>query len=815
MAGAAAPETRPLRKTPSGLEQSGAIFDRATRLAGALFGVVATQITLVDAEGIWSSGGGKRRKGEDAVAVRLTMATGESLWVEDGRTDPRFCNAPAVTGPPRLRFFAAAPIRLEDGSTPGAIWVAATEPRTYDARLADRLQDLADFVADEWIRVQARKAREAARRESDVAQRMVAQIIETAPLSLLMTDKEMRVVAASPRWIESRQLGDREVVGYSLYELFPSTYEKWRPVYDQCLAGESVRADRVEFLRGDGSVIWLQVELTPWRDGAGEIGGLIITSHDVTDMVAALERTERSEERMRLAIETADMHVWELDYRRRELITMGAEATFYTDPITYNGLAHDIYSGIDMRDVDRVKEEWRLHEEEGAPYRPEYRVRRSDDKEVWVLGAVRYLTDEEGKPLRLVGALQNITARKEAEQALVQAKEEAEAATQAKSAFLATMSHEIRTPLNGVLGMAQAMAMGEVTDQQRERLEVIRQSGESLLAILNDVLDLSKIEAGKLELEQAEFDIDELARGAIGAFAATAQAKGLSFELTVDRRAHGVYRGDSVRVRQILYNLVSNALKFTEAGGVKVAVSRKAKHLSIAVADTGIGVATEKLASLFQKFEQADASTTRRYGGTGLGLAICRDLVELMGGSIRAESSLGAGATFTADLPLPRVAASAAKTASPAAERREPTEGVALRVLAAEDNGMNQLVLRTLLEQVGVEPVIVGNGREAVAAWAREPWDLILMDVQMPEMDGPTATGVIRARERAEGRPRTPIVALTANAMAHQVSEYLQSGMDGFVAKPIEAGRLYAVIQDALDRVQDAQNLEMMPTAAA
>ena len=556
--------------------------------------------------------------------------------------------------------------------------------------------------------------------------------------------------------------------------------------------------------RRDGSVSWLQVEITPWRNAAGEIGGLIITSHDVTEMVEALDRTERSEERLRLAMEIADIHVWELDYRRRELIKVGAEDTFYTEPVSYDQLVGDIWSTIDPRDLPDVEAAWNRHVAEGVPYRPEYRVLRSDDKEVWVQGAVRYLKDGDGRPLRLIGALQNVTGRKASERALVQAKDEAESATRAKSAFLATMSHEIRTPLNGVLGMAQAMAVGELADYQRERLDVIRQSGESLLAILNDVLDLSKIEAGKLELEQAEFDITELSRGALGAFAATAQAKGLAFELKVERSARGVYCGDSVRVRQILYNLVSNALKFTETGGVKVAVARRAKQLVLSVSDTGIGVAPEKLASLFQKFEQADASTTRRYGGTGLGLAICRDLAELMGGAIRADSKLGAGATFTVDLPLRRIAAAPAKTAHRAAEPMAPMEGVALRVLAAEDNGMNQLVLKTLLEQVGVQPVMVANGREAVAAWAREPWDLILMDVQMPEMDGPTATGVIRARERAEGRARTPIVALTANAMAHQVAEYRQAGMDDFVAKPIEAARLYAVIQSALDAARQA-----------
>ncbi|HLZ76715.1 ATP-binding protein [Phenylobacterium sp.] len=776
------------------------MFDRARRLARTLFRDVEASVVLVNGGEAWRSHNPTGEAPADAPVAQLIVDSGEAMWVADASQDPRFRERRNVKGPPHVRFYAAAPIRLEDGSIPGAFAVAGLTPRPFDQELADRLQDLADGVADEWSRVQAKIAREAARRENDVAQRMVTQIIQTAPLSLVMTDKEMRVVSASPRWIESRQFTDREVIGHSLYELFPTTYEKWRPVYDRCLAGEAVRADRVEYLRGDGSAIWLQVELTPWRDAAGDVGGLIITSHDVTDMVSALERTERSEERLRLAIEIANMHVWELDFRRHELITIGAEADFYTDPFDYKKLAGDIWSTIDERDLPRVREEWRRHQEEGAPYRPEYRVRRSDDKEVWVQGAVSYLTTDEGKPLRMIGALQNITDRKAAERALVQAKEEAEAATRAKSAFLATMSHEIRTPLNGVLGMAQAMATGTLDTEQRDRLDVIRQSGESLLAILNDVLDLSKIEAGKLELEHAEFDLEETVQGALSAFAATAQAKGLGLTLNIQPAARGVYIGDSVRVRQILYNLISNGLKFTGKGGVKVTLSRRGRRLRLRVADTGIGVAPEKLAGLFRKFEQADASTTRRYGGTGLGLSICQDLAAMMGGEIGVESAPGQGATFTVELPLERIADAPERTARVAGE---PTammdDAAAIRILAAEDNGMNQLVLRTLLAQVGIEPTIVGNGREAVEAWASEPWDMILMDVQMPEVDGPTATGMIRARERAANLARTPIIALTANAMAHQVAEYSEAGMDGFVAKPIEAARLFEAIEAALD----------------
>nr|MBP9755394.1 response regulator [Phenylobacterium sp.] len=523
-------------------------------------------------------------------------------------------------------------------------------------------------------------------------------------------------------------------------------------------------------------------------------------SHDISHMVEAMEATERSEQRLTLAMEIADIHVYEMDYQRRELIKAGAEDTFFSEPKTYEELYRDIYATIDPRDRPAVEAAWRRHVDEGAPYRPEYRLIRADDKEIWTSGACLLVNDRDGRPIRLIGALQNITERKEAERALLQAKEDAEMANRAKSTFLATMSHEIRTPLNGVLGMAQAMAADDLSPLQRDRLDVVRQSGETLLHILNDVLDLSKIEAGKLELEEAEFDISDLARGAHAAFTAIANKKGLSFDLAVESDARGVYVGDSTRVRQILYNLVSNALKFTESGEVRVRVARTADGLRLTVADTGIGIPPERLAGLFQKFEQADASTTRRYGGTGLGLAICRELAQLMGGAIRAESAPGEGSTFSVTLPLTKSSATHVLPAPDAGVvEATPMEVGALRVLAAEDNTVNQLVLKTLLHQIGVDPVVVANGQLAVEAWAREDWDVILMDIQMPEMDGPTATGIIRAREAAEGRARTPIIALTANAMAHQVAEYMDAGMDGFVAKPIEVGRLFAALQAVLE----------------
>jgi signal transduction histidine kinase/AmiR/NasT family two-component response regulator len=387
-------------------------------------------------------------------------------------------------------------------------------------------------------------------------------------------------------------------------------------------------------------------------------------------------------------------------------------------------------------------------------------------------------------------------------------------ANAAKSEFLATVSHEIRTPLNGVLGMAQVMAAGELSEPQRRRLDTLRQSGETLLLLLNDILDLSKIEAGKLDLEDADFDLEPLCRSIHAAFAPVAAGKSLGLHLEIADSALGVYRGDSARLRQILFNLLSNAVKFTERGEVRVSVSRGGRDLCVAVADTGIGIPADRIARLFGKFEQADASTTRRFGGSGLGLAICNTLTGLMGGTIEVESREGRGSTFRMLLPLARIGEAKVPVAGDAPSRPSPRQ-TGVRVLAAEDNTVNQLVLRALLEQADADLTIVGDGAEAVEAWRAGEWDVILMDVQMPVMDGPAATRAIRAAEAETGRSATPIVALTANAMAHQIAEYADAGMDAFVAKPIKVEELFAAIETAMEHPRQAVPLVAQTGRAA
>ena len=395
---------------------------------------------------------------------------------------------------------------------------------------------------------------------------------------------------------------------------------------------------------------------------------------------------------------------------------------------------------------------------------------------------------------QLAAAWSDLMAAREAAEERERA---AEAASRAKSNFLATMSHELRTPLNGVLGMAQAMAHERLSHAQQERVAIIRRSSESLLAVLNDLLDLSKIETSALELEIGEFDLEQLVSGVVAAYEPLAQKKGLAFAFETSPDARGAWMGDSARIRRILYSLVDNAVKFTEAGGVTLTVARVAGEVVFRVDDTGIGIAPEHLGQLFQGFFQADDGATRRFGGAGLGLALCREMTELMDGTIEASSEFGGGSTFIVRLPLARAAGERPATAP--VEAADPGE---IRVLAAEDNDTNQLVLKTLLAQAGLEVTMVENGKQAVEAWESQPWDIILMDIQMPVMDGVAATRAIREAERASGRSRTPIIAVTANAMTHQVAEYEAAGMDGVTPKPIDVVSLLNAMQAALEPLE-------------
>lgn len=376
---------------------------------------------------------------------------------------------------------------------------------------------------------------------------------------------------------------------------------------------------------------------------------------------------------------------------------------------------------------------------------------------------------------------------------LIKARRAAQAASLAKSQFLANISHEIRTPLNGVLGMAQAMAQDELSTAQRERLALLQDSGTHLTALLGNMLDFTKIEAGELQIDEKDFDLVVLIANLMLTFRPEADEKGLRLDTIISADMPALWRGDPHRVRQILCNLLANAIKFTDAGEVRVQAESTADgQLRLRVIDTGRGIAPGNIDGIFEMFRQVDNSSTRSDGGAGLGLTISRDLARRMGGDLTVQSVPGHGSTFEVNLALTAVEVREEPQQAAFAEVRDQPGP---RVLVAEDNPTNQRVMRALLSALSVDPLIVENGRLAVDAWRQGRFDVILMDLQMPELDGLLATREIREIERVNGWRRTPIVAVSANAMAHHVQECLAAGMNGHVSKPVGLAELV----DALD----------------
>jgi PAS domain S-box-containing protein len=433
----------------------------------------------------------------------------------------------------------------------------------------------------------------------------------------------------------------------------------------------------------------------------------------------------------------------------------------------------------------------------------EYAVELKNRAVQFVEQSVSLERDAQRRPIGFLGIIRDSTARKLAEHELEQAKEAAEAANRAKSEFLANMSHEIRTPMNGIIGMTDLALDSSPTPYQADCLATIKDQADALLRIVNDVLDFSKIESRKIELDSVPFTLSEVVDDVVKPLEIAAREKGLDLTSRIAGTVPARMVGDAGRLKQVLTNLIANAIKFTERGMVSVdvlvdAADAGATTLHFMVADTGIGIPADKLVAIFQPFRQADGSTTRRFGGTGLGLTISATLVQLMGGRIWVHSEPGAGSTFHFTAPFPIAPARDAGE-----RRREPRPGVApasvtARVLVAEDNIINQRIAESLLTKRGHTVTVVNTGREALDALARQSFDVVLMDVQMPDMDGFEATAAIRAREQTTGA-HVRIVAMTAHAMHGDRERCLAAGMDDYISKPIDQQQLFGLVEEGVE----------------
>ncbi len=515
---------------------------------------------------------------------------------------------------------------------------------------------------------------------------------------------------------------------------------------------------------------------------------------------AAEDRARQAEARLRDVVEAIPEGVVFLDSEGRYILWNQAYAEIYHD-------SADLFRvGARLVDTLRVgiarggypdavgrEEEWlaaRMALLENPGERHEQRL--ADGR--WLMIEERR-TSEGG----VIGLRVDITDMKRQAQALEAALHRAEAANEAKTEFLANLSHEIRTPLNGVLGMADVMARTPLAPLQRDIVQTIATSAGALNQVLSDLLDFSQLESGRLEIVSEPFDIETVLADCHAAHAAAARSKRLDLTIDMAEAARGPVVGDPNRLRQILSNLISNALKFTDRGHVAVKADLDEEgRCRFVVSDTGRGFAPETAERLFARFEQADGSSTRLHGGLGLGLAICRQLAERMGGTVSATAQPGAGAVFTLVLPLrPRALEATdppALEASPSAD----AEGTALRVLVTDDNATNRMVAELIMTSIGAQVTCAENGQQAVDAFDRSPFDVVLMDLQMPVMDGLTATRAIREREAERGLSRTPVVVVSANIMPEQRAASAAAGADDHLGKPVRAEELIAAVVRAI-----------------
>ena len=533
---------------------------------------------------------------------------------------------------------------------------------------------------------------------------------------------------------------------------------------------------------------------------AGAVAGAAALILLMASSLVAIERWSRNSalEHLREAIEPMGEGIAFFDAQDRIIIWNSRYAEL-VDPAgtlkagrTYRELLELNIAAGAHPDAAGCEEEWLEH-------RLSLRGRLGSDEhqngDRWVR-AERRRTREGG----LVTVVMDVTDFRMATEVMAQARDAAEAANRAKSEFLATVSHELRTPLNGVLGIAEVLAQTNLDERQREMVDTIRSSGGELEALVADIIELARLESGNIESRRESFDLEKAVRTAAAPHSLYAARKGVAFVVDMADGASEAVEGDPSRLRQILGNLISNAVKFTDAGEVRVRVDRPGDDglVRFTVSDTGIGFSQDFKARIFERFQQADGSNTRRHGGTGLGLAICKQAARLLNGDLVCDSEPGKGSTFVLTLNLPPAGSAAAPAPATVGDEVESQDlkRSALKVLVVDDHPTNRRVVEMILDQVGAERVSVENGKEALEAYIHERFDVVLMDIQMPVMDGLTATQKIRLMEREADRRPTPVVILSANALPEHIEAGKAAGADRHLAKPISAAALLGVIAE-------------------
>jgi PAS domain S-box-containing protein len=856
--------------------------DDLVQLAAQLCGVPIAVISLVDSARLWfkASVGVNvyEARRENSFCAHAVLHPEESLVVPDALADPRFANSPLVTGEPRIRFYAGVPLVTPGGHALGTLCVIDRVPRHLTDGQQAALGRLARLAMDQF---ELRRKLAAGVSPADTLTDLRASLaryralFESSPDAIFIVEAVGpdcgRILSANPAAAAIHGYSTNELLSLRIQDLDTPESEVPAPGRIQQILEGRTLVFEVEHRRKDGTVFPVEVTASPLKlDGRTYV---LAIDRDMTERNRTKQALVEREQRLRAIFEVEPECVKLVDQDGRLLEMNPAGLSMIEADSPGQVLGQPVFL--------LIAPEWRaayaeFHQRifDGDTAALEFEIVSLKGTRRWMESHAVPLRDAAGKVTALVAVTRDITARKQAqeenrkasaavesantdlaetnrqlEESIQRANQmalAAEAASRAKSDFLATMSHEIRTPMNGVIGFTGLLAESNLTPEQREHVELIRSSGETLLALINDILDFSKIEAGRMELEHASFNMRHAVGQTLAVLRTRAAAKGIELRSEIDAAVPDAVTGDVTRLRQVLLNLVGNGIKFTEHGTVVIEVRRCMTRVSrdfprsqsntelfrrqqtgtetidlhFTVRDTGIGIPPDRINRLFKAFSQVDASTTRRFGGTGLGLAISKRLCELMGGGVHVESTPGFGSAFhftiqvqvpgsiVAEAPLAAVTAEDRPPPRPAADAapaRGPSVAHGLRVLLVEDNRVNQVLATALLKKSGCVIRLAGDGQQALEVLRADEFDLVLMDVCMPEMDGYETTRRIRAGECGQDRKHICIAAMTANAMEGDREKCLDAGMDEYLSKPINKSELVGVVERTALHLQAAR----------